>query len=148
MNVSEELKRHRVPCGPMTVKASAVCRRRLKESYDKLLDRLTEEIHPEYVPPQAPKDHEFTDDGGLIHKDTKAKNKKAGETMRKGKDKKKANVEKHSPLDKDTLKLKKEKMLQEAKLKAEVKMKTREFEEKLMGNSKLLQDPTGKIKKR
>jgi len=44
--------------------------------------------------------------------------------------------------------LKKEKMLQEAKLKAEVKMKSKEYEEKLMGNSKLLQDPTGKIKKR
>lgn len=148
MNVSEEIKRHRLPCGPMTVKANAVCRRRLKESFDKLLDRLTEEIHPEFVPPEAPKGHEFKDDGSLIHKDKLAKNKKAGETLRKGKEKKKAHLEKHSPLDDDTLKLKKEKMLQEAKLKAEVKLKTREFEEKLQGNSKMLQDITGKIKKR
>lgn len=148
MNVSEEIKRHRLPCGPMTVKADAVCRRRLKESFDKLLDRLTEEIHPEYVPPEAPKDHEFKDDGSLIHKDKLAKNKKAGETLRKGKEKKKAHLDKHSPLDKETLKLKKEKMLQEAKLKAEVKHKTREFEEKLQGNSKMLQDITGKIQKR
>jgi hypothetical protein len=148
LTIDEQISLHKVPCGPLTIAASGVCRQRLRPTMDALLDRLTEEIHPEYQPPEAPKDHEFGPDGKPVHKDVLAKNKKAGDTMRKGKDKKKATVEKHSPLDKDTLKLKKEKMLQEAKLKAEVKMKSKEYEEKLMGNSKLLQDPTGKIKKR
>ena len=148
LTVDDHIKLHQVPCGPLTVKAAGVCRQRLRPTMDKMLDRLTHELHPEYTPPEAPKDHEFGDDGKLIHKDKLAKNKKAGETMRKGKDKKKAIVEKHSPLDKDTLKLKKEKMLQDAKLRAEVKVKSKEYEEKLMGNSKLLQDPTGKLPKK
>lgn len=148
MAVDKELQKHRVPCGPMVVAASGVCRQRLKPKFDTLLDRLTEEIHPEFVKPEAPKDHEFGPDGKLIHKDKLAKNKKAGETLRKGKENKKKTIEKHSPLDKDTLKLKKEKMLQEAKLRAEIKMKTKEYEEKLQGNSKMLQDTSGKIKKR
>jgi hypothetical protein len=39
-------------------------------------------------------------------------------------------------------------MIREGKLKADVKKEVKEYEEKLMGNSKLLQDISGKIKKR
>jgi hypothetical protein len=148
LSVEEQIKLHRVPCGALLVNATGVCRQRLRPGMDKLLDRLTHDLHPEFVPPQAPNDHEITPDGKVIHKDVLAKNKKAGEVMKKGKDKKKATLEKHSPLDEETFKLKKEKMLQDAALKAEVKVKSKEYEEKLMGNSKLLQDATGKIPKR
>jgi hypothetical protein len=39
-------------------------------------------------------------------------------------------------------------MIEEGRMKAEVKKEVKNYEEKLMGNSKMLQDPTGKIKKR
>jgi hypothetical protein len=47
-----------------------------------------------------------------------------------------------------TLEDRRKEMLKEAKMKAEVKVKAKEHETKLMGNSKLLQDTTGKINKR
>ena len=43
---------------------------------------------------------------------------------------------------------KKKRLIEEGKMKADVKKEVMKYEEKLMGNSKLLQDPTGKIKKR
>jgi hypothetical protein len=47
MNVKLEIDRHRLPCGPVTVSVEGVCRRRVKDHFDKLLDRLTHELHPE-----------------------------------------------------------------------------------------------------
>ncbi len=47
MNVKEEIKKHRLPCGPVTVGIDGVCRRRLRDHFDALLDRLTQETHPE-----------------------------------------------------------------------------------------------------
>ncbi len=132
----------------MTVAASAVCRRRLKDTYDQLLDRLTREIHPEYVPPELPKDHEFDKKGKLVHKDELARREKAGKSMQKGKEVAKKEREKNSPHSPEILEFKKEKMLQEGKLKVDVKQEVKEYEEKLMGNSKMLQNTTGKINKR
>lgn len=43
-----------IPCGAMDVKANGICRRQLKDRFDSLLDRLTEEIHPDYVKPEHP----------------------------------------------------------------------------------------------
>jgi len=43
---------------------------------------------------------------------------------------------------------KKKRMVEEGKLKAEVKSEVDKYKEKLMGNSKLLQDTSGKINKR
>jgi hypothetical protein len=43
---------------------------------------------------------------------------------------------------------KKERLIKEGKLKAEVKKEVQKYEEKLMGNSKLLQNTSGKISKR
>jgi hypothetical protein len=43
---------------------------------------------------------------------------------------------------------KKERLIKEGKLKAEVKKEVQKYEEKLMGNSKLLQRTDGKIEKR
>jgi len=148
MNAHEEITQHRVPCGPMTVAASAVCRRRLKDSYDKLLDRLAHEIHPEYIRPEAPKDHKFDKDGNLVHKGELAKKEKTATEMQKEKEKVKKEREKNAPHSPEILESKKEKLLQEGRMKAEVKTEVREYEEKLMGNSKMLQDITGKIQKR
>jgi hypothetical protein len=49
MDVKEEIKRHRLPCGPLTVSIDGICRRRLRDHFDVLLDRLTHETHPEGV---------------------------------------------------------------------------------------------------
>lgn len=148
MNAADELTQHRIPCGPVTVSASAVCRRRLRDMYDKLLDRLTEDIHPDYTAPELPEDHEFDKKGNIVHKDEIARRKKAHETMKKGKEKIQKEREKNAPMSDEMLEMKKEKLLQEAKLKVDVKKEALKYEEKTMGNSKLLQNTSGKIKKR
>ena len=145
MNVTEELQRHRITCGPVTVAAGGVCRRRLKDIFDKLLDRLSQETSQEYAPPEAPKDHEIKD-GKVIHKDVIAKNEKAAKSMQAGKAK--ARKEREKAAAEPSPEEKKKQMIEDAKTKVEVKVVAKEYEEKLMGNSKLLQDPTGKIKKR
>ena len=43
---------------------------------------------------------------------------------------------------------KKKRLIEEGKLRAEVSKEVGKYKEKLMGNSKLLQDPSGKINKR
>ena len=148
MNALEEISQHRIPCGPMTVAATGVCRRRLRDTYDQLLDRLTKEIHQEYTPPELPKDHEFDKQGNLVHKDELAKRETTVKSMQKGKEKAKKEREKNAPHSPEILESKKEKLLQEGMMKADVKKQVKEYEEKLMGNSKMLQDTSGKIKKR
>jgi hypothetical protein len=148
MNALEEITQHRIPCGPMTVAAAGVCRRRLRDSYDQLLDRLAQEIHQEYTPPELPKDHEFDKEGKLVHKEELAKREKTTKTMQKDKEKAAKEREKNEPQSPEILESKRERMLQEGKLKADVKKEVKEYEEKLMGNSKMGQDISGKIKKR
>lgn len=138
MNAHDEIANHRVPCGPVTVAASAVCRRRLRDSFDRLLDRLTEEIHPEYTPPELPKEHKFDKEGNIVHKDELARRDKVGKTLQKGKEKAKKEREKHAPLTPEQVEAKKEKMIQEGQLKLDIKKELKDYEEKLMGNSKLL----------
>ena len=148
MNALDEISQHRIPCGPMTVAVTGVCRRRLKDSYDQLLDRLTKEIHQEYTPPELPKDHEFDKQGNLVHKDELAKREKTVKSMQKGKEKAKKEREKNAPHSPEILESKKEKLLQEGKLKVDVKKEVQAYENKVMGNSKMGQDTSGKIKKR
>lgn len=52
------------------------------------------------------------------------------------------------PEPEETDEEKKERLVQEGKLKAEVKHEVEKYKEKLMGNSKMLQNTSGKIKKR
>jgi hypothetical protein len=148
MNALEEISQHRIPCGPMTVAATGVCRRRLRDSYDQLLDRLAKEIHQEYTPPELPKDHKFDESGGVVHKEELAKRDKAVKTKQKEDEKANKEREKNAPHSPEILEFKKERLLQEGKLKADVKKEVKEYEEKLMGNSKMGQDISGKIKKR
>ena len=116
MNTKKEIERHRLPCGPMTVSIDGVCRRRLRDHFDSLLDRLTQETHPEGVEEEILEVDEVE-----IPEDKEPEES-----------------------DKD----KKKRLVKEGKLKAEVKHEVEKHKEKLMGNSKMLQDPTGKIQKR
>jgi hypothetical protein len=137
MNVNEEISRRRIPCGPVTVSANGVCRRRLRDIFDKLLDRLSVETTQEYKPPQSPKDHTI-DDGKVIHNDVSKAKTAAEQKQQKEKEKQEATPSRAE---------KKKQMLNDAKDKAEVKIAAKSYEEKLTGNSKLLQNLSGKIKK-
>ncbi len=117
MNPKEQLEKHKITCGPATISVESTCRRRLRDHFDSLLDRLTREIHPEGVDPE------------VLAMDEQ--------------------VEIPEPKEpEETDKEKKERMIREGKMKAEVKKEVMKYEEKLMGNSKLLQDRTGKLPKK
>jgi len=156
MNVKEELERHRLPCGPVTVSVKSVCRRRLQDRFDTILGKLSELTDQEYKAPEAPKGHELVDgkvvaegadqtpeakgqkmfEEGLIKNEVKSKLKEHAASLEPKKE------------PEPTLEDRKKEMLKESKMKAEVKVEAKEHETKLMGNSKLLQDTTGKINKR
>ncbi len=122
MNPKEELEKRRLACGPMSVSVDGVCRRKLDEKYNTLLDRLTHEVHPEYVPPEAPKGYEFDAKGNLVNTAEKLQAQR----------------------DKDLGKV--IKGLKEPG--PDGKSKQPGFQEGLlMGNSKLLQSTDGKISK-
>lgn len=119
MNVEQEIKRHRLPCGPTTVSIDGVCRRRLKDQFDALLDRLTQKTHPE------------------------------GRDLEEGIDEldlEETETEVTQP--EETRDEKKKRLIAEGKLRAEVSKEVGKYKEKLMGNSKMLQSQSGKIKKR
>jgi hypothetical protein len=117
MNPSKEIERHRLPCGPVTVGIDGVCRRRLRDHFDALLDRLTQETHPEGA------DREILE----MEEEVEIPEVKEPE---------------------ETDEEKKERLISEGKLKADVKKEVQKYEEKLFGNSKMLQSQSGKIKKR
>jgi hypothetical protein len=159
MNVKEEIERHRIPCGPVTVAAEGVCRRRLKDKFDTILGKLSELTDQEYKAPQAPAGHQMVD-GKMVSEEQLKEQKheeKRGDLLKKGmmKNEVKAELKKHAETlmpkeekKEPTLDERKKEMIKEAKIKAEVKVKAKEHEIKLMGNSKLLQDTSGKINKR
>ena len=117
MNPKKEIERHRLTCGPMTIAIDGVCRRRLRDHFDAMLDRLTQETHPEGV------------DRDILEMEEEPEIPEVKEPE-------------------ETDEEKKERLIKEGKLKAEVKKEVQKYEEKLMGNSKLLQNTSGKISKR
>ena len=117
MNPKKEIERHRLPCGPMSISVDGVCRRKLRDQFDALLDRLTQETHPEGV------------DSEILEMEEEVEIPEVKEPE-------------------ETDKEKKERLIKEGKLKADVKHAVDKYKEKLQGNSKLLQDITGKIPKR
>jgi hypothetical protein len=156
-SLSDLLTLHKMPCGPMSVKASAVCRFKLGEGHAKILDRLSSLSTPEAIKKEAPKGHTFGDDGKLVPENVEQTLEEKGKKMfEEGivKNEVKAKLKEHATAlepekePEPTLEERKKDMLSEAKMKAEVKVKAREHEKRLMGNSKMLQDPTGKIEKR
>lgn len=121
MNPKEQLEKRRLVCGPVTVSVDGVCRRKLPEKFSQLLDRLAAEVHPEYAKPTPPKGHEFDANGKLVNTAEKLQKEKE-ETLSKV-------VQGMGGKGKDG------------------KAKQPGFQEGLMmGNSKLLQNPTGEIK--
>lgn len=113
-------KGYRIPCGPMDVSADGICRRSLKDSTNVLLDRLTLETNPEA--PKAsklPGELETDEEGKMVGK--------KGETTEE----------------------RKARLIEEGKLRAEVQAEIKKYrEEVLQGNSKLLQDISGRIEPR
>lgn len=146
-------KKYRIPCGPLDVSADSVCRRRLHDKFDSVLDRLAEMVHPELPEPEVPPDYDVDGEGNLVSKeDTKAKEEAA-----KAREKAEGEVEKElagfqkdidAILDEEDLDQKKQRLIEEGRMKAEVQAEVAKYKEKLMGNSKMLQDTSGKIKKR
>lgn len=116
-NPKELIKIRKLPCGPVTIGIDGTCRRRLRDNFDALLDKLTQETHPEGADPEILEMEEEVEI-----------------------------PEPEKPEETDDER--KNRLVKEGKLKADVKKEVSKYEEKLMGNSKLLQDPTGKIKKR
>lgn len=142
MNTKKEIERHKLPCGPMTVAIDGTCRRRLRDHFDALLDRLTQETHPEG---RDPEDDELDDEFEMQEE----ARKKREETERQiGNDERTLDNDIDAMLNHETLEDKKQRLIEEGKLKAEVKHEVEKHKAKLMGNSKMLQDPSGKIKKR
>ena len=121
----KELSMHRVPCGPMSIKASGICRRRLRDNFSVLLDRLSQDTGPQQMMgPEIPMGHTMMPDGIIMADD----HLKKQEAKKKAKDK-----EKNDPI----------KQLADA-LKGG--MSQGFGEGKLQGNSKMLQDISGEIK--
>jgi hypothetical protein len=140
-NPTKEIEQRRLPCGPMSVSIDSVCRRRLRDHFDALFDRLTQEIHPEAFDEEEAADLEEIDPEEF---------EKARADAEKKLEKDARNLDQsiEDKLSFETLEDKKERMIEEGKMKADVKKAIKEYEEQLMGNSKMLQDTSGKIKKR
>jgi hypothetical protein len=117
MKAKALIEKHKIPCGPMAVSVEGVCRRRLRDHLDALLDRLTQETHPEGA------------DRDLLEMEEEPEIPEEVEPE-------------------ETREERKKRLIEEGKLRAEVSKEVGKYKEKLMGNSKLLQDPSGKIKKR
>lgn len=117
MKAKELIEKHKVPCGPMSVSVDGVCRRRLHDHLDALLDKLTQETHPEGA------------DRDLLEMEEEPDIPEEQEPE-------------------ETRDEKKKRLIQEGKLRAEVSKEVGKYKEKLMGNSKMLQNPSGKIQKR
>ena len=135
MNTKEEIKRHRLPCGAATVSIESVCRRRLRDHFDDLLDRLTEKTHPEGRDPEE----EDLNEVDLTQEPEETDAEKKKRMIQEGK------------LKMDVKKVVKgyeEKIMPKPKAKTSDHSETEEDEDDLMGNSKMLQDRTGKIQKR
>lgn len=159
MNPTKELERHRLPCGAATIAAEAVCRRRLRDHFDALLDQLTQETNPEGVDkdilemeeevnipePQEPEETREEKKARMI--DEGKLKLEVGKELEKHREEMYPE-KKEEPKPEPTREDRKKEMIDEGKLKNEVKKEVKRHEERLMGNSKLLQDPTGKIKKR
>ena len=139
MNPTEELKRHRLPCGPATVAIDGVCRKRLRDHFDSLLDRLTQETHPEGADPEM----EDLEDEHEMQEDAKKAREAAENTVKQDLDsfeKELKEITSHESIED-----KKSRLVEEGKMKADVKHEVQKYSDKLMGNSKMAQNPDQKI---
>lgn len=152
----------------MSVAAGAVCRRRLRDTFDRLLDKLCEDC---YVPQEEtlPDGYKLTEDGKIMNSKVlkeqqkkkptlgeqrkelldkgRMKNEVAAEVARHREEIMPKKVQPEKPKE-PTLEEKRKAMLAEAKMKEEVRVQAKEHGKRLEGNSKLLQRKDGKIEKR
>ena len=142
MNTKKEIEKHKLPCGPVTVSIEGVCRRRLRDQFDSLLDRLTEETHPEGVDPEQ----EDLEDQHEMQEEAQKKREEIERQL--DNDVKMLDNDLETALKYESPEDKKERMIEEGKMKADVKHEVQKYSDKLMGNSKMGQDISGKIKKR
>lgn len=156
MNSKKLLERHLLPCGPMSVSVEGVCRRRLRDSMDALLDRLTKETHPEGVDVdlldleervEIPEIDE-PEETDMEKKDRMVSEGKLKVDVQKEVDKYKDEVNPTEEEPKETEEDKKKRLIKEGKFNNEVKHAVKKHAEKLQGNSRMLQDKSGKIQKR
>jgi hypothetical protein len=132
MKAKELIEKHKIPCGPMSVSVEGVCRRRLRDHLDALLDRLTQETHPEGA------------DRDLLELDEEPEIPEEPEPEESRDDKKKRLIEE------GRLRAEVSKEVKKYKDKIMPKPKTSDHaepdeEEEEQGNSKLLQRPDGKM---
>lgn len=180
MNAQKEIENHRIPCGAVMVSIDAVCRRSLKDHFDMLLDRLTQETHPEGVDEEIlnsdtveiPEEQEPEE----TDEEKKARLLKEGKIKLEVKKELAAHEAAHFPepgeKEEETEEEMKKRLIREGKLKADVRKVVQKYEDKIMpkpkpakaktsdhseheeeeeelqGNSKMLQNLSGKINKR
>lgn len=107
----------------MSIKASGVCRRRLRDNFNTLLDRLSEETGPQQpMGPEMPNGYHMMPDGTIMS-DAHMQAQEAKKKARKAK--------KENPMG------------QLAEAIKGLSGPQQSFND--MGNSKMLQDPSGKI---
>ena len=158
MKPSKEIERHRLPCGPMTVSIDGVCRRRLKDHFDSLLDRLTEEtrqsgvdeqileMEEEPVIPEEPEQEETEEEkrekmlaDGKLKIDVKRELAKyEAETAEEPEGKKE---------EEETDDEKKKRMIHEGKMQVDVRKVVQKYEDKVMPKPKAESKSQGKTKK-
>lgn len=142
------IEAHQLPCGPMAVAIDGTCRRRLRDHFDTLLDRLTQETHPEG---RDPEDDDLEDEHDMQEE---AKKKREEAERQIGNDERMLDNDLKEMTAYESPEEEKERLIEEGKRKLDVKKELKKYEEKIMpqpklqGNSKMLQDPSGKIKKR
>jgi hypothetical protein len=107
----------------MSIKASGICRRRLRDNFNTLLDRLSEETGPQQpMGPEMPKGYHMMPDGTIMS-DAHMQAQEARKQAKKAK--------KENPMG------------QLAEAIKGLSGPQQSFND--MGNSKMLQDPSGKI---
>lgn len=175
MKAKELLEAHKIPCGPASIGADAICRRRLRDQFDALLDRLTEEVHPQGVDEEILEMEEQVDlpeEGEQEETDEQKRERMLQEGKLKIDVKRElaayeaesADAPEAETEEEETESEMKKRMIREGKLKADVKKVVKKYEDSIMpkpktsdhaepeddkdteqGNSKLLQRIDGKM---
>jgi len=185
MKPKELIEKHQIPCGAMAVSVEGICRRRLRDHFDALLDRLTKETHPEGADRdllEMEEEPEIPEPQEAEETDEQKRERMLAEGKMKIDVKKELAKYEAETIDSpegeeeedETDEEMKKRLIKEGKLKADVKKVVQKYEDKIMpkpkvspkpkskssnyaevieddeeqGNSKLLQDISGKIKKR
>jgi len=147
MNAKKEIERHRLPCGPMSVSIDGVCRRRLRDSMDALLDKLTQETHPEGVDPEILEMDEEVEIPEEPEQEETEEEKK-GRLLQEGKLKIDVKRElaayeagtseepEEEEEEEETEDAAKKRLIREGKMKADVKKVVQKYEDKIMPKPK------------